>query len=389
MDTYSSYGAINPVGVLPGFVVPLFVSGTPDNRLYVQIISAGDRIGRFEPIDIGDAPIVRHDQPTVRALGDPALWAFQFEDGNCAIDERQSLRATVASQERNFSPLLRLQTAALFETDDFAARLSEAHLHLNTIAPRSADLWRDLVILLPRIRRAALAAVKRPTAQIRAAVDAIDILTRGETLTLAVPVNLIEDAGSELVFSQSLSPLQPVLDALGISRLDIQQRELKAPLESQTGVPKPSGLTIVHCLRDLKNAPARKLRDVLHLDRPDLVDDAGVLAPSMLPDSSELIFLLVEEHKEQVRAAKMIAQAATARNTRVAALIIPRIEEQDGKSSYRPSRQLQTYRAWPVTASGFPMRVIGCITMMSQNRSVRTRISTGRSKTSRAGRPTP
>lgn len=333
------------MGVLPGFVVPLFVSTAPDNRLYTQVISSDDHIRSFEVVDIGDVAITRHSQNAVRTPGEPALWAFQFQDGTCSIESRSSLRSTIIEQEHYFAPLLRVQVAAFFETDDLAARLGDAHAYLTQTAPRSAGLWRDLVILLPRIRRAVTAAANRPTAQIYSSIGTVDIISHGETLTIAVPASLIETMGGELAFSKVLSPLEPVFNALGIRRLDIQQRAIAVPVQPQVAALPPSGLTLVHCLRDVQHAPARKLREVRHLNPTDLVDDNGTLDRAKLPAGRDLVLLLVEDHEEQVRAATVIAQAMTGRSEMTAALIIPRSEELDGQRLYRPIRQTDAMSA--------------------------------------------
>lgn len=321
--------------------MPLFVSTTPNNRLYVQHIGADDRIRSFETIDIGDVAIARHDGDLIRAVGDLALWAFKFEDGRCAIDMRAALRSTLTQHERRFSPLLRLQIGSLFEASDLAARMGDAHSYLGQIAPRSADLWRDLVILLPRIRQTAFTTLERPAAPIRAAIEAIDLVTHGDTVEISVPANLIEIAGGEAAFLHSLSPMRPIFAALGINHLNIQQRSFEAPADPQATAPPPRGLTIVHCLRDPETAPARKLREVRHLEQPALVDEDGVLDRTKLPDPREIVLLLVEDQKEQVGAATLIAQALVGRSAMTAALILPRVDEKEGSRFYRPIRNTE------------------------------------------------
>ncbi|MYZ47883.1 hypothetical protein [Propylenella binzhouense] len=320
----------------PGFVVPLFVNTAPDNRLYVQQITQDDRIRSFEAIDIGDARVTPYDGGSIRAPGDLALWSFQFEDESCVVDIRPALRATLAKGESRFSPLLRLQIATLFEASDLAAHVGAAHRFLGQIAPRSADLWRDLVILLPRVRKTASGSLKHLDSRLHAAINAIDLETHGDTLRVTVPANLVENAGGESAFARSLSALKPIFAALGIVHLDIQQRSFEAP---SGPLFRPSGLAIVHCLRESEAAPARKLRGVRHLVQPDIVDSQGVLNRAKLPDPREIVFLLVEDEPEQLRAAALIAQATAGLSSMTAALIVPRIFGKGRQQLHTPIRK--------------------------------------------------
>lgn len=329
----------------PGFVVPLFLGSAQSNSVYVQEIGEDDRIKSFEPIETGDTRIMRHDINIVRRLGDLALWAFQTDPDTLLVAEREPLRSLLAPLERQFPPLVRLQAASLFGSPAVAAHIATVNDVLARMAPGSADLWRDLVILLPRIRQAAYDNLKRADGRLRASIDAIDLTSRGINVQIGVPANLIKSAGGEIEFAGWLSPLKPIFTALGIERLSIQERSAVAPTESGAEAVPASGLTIVHCLRDAASRPARKLRDVRHLLHTDLVTPAGALAPASLPGSREIVFLLVEDDPELVGAATEIVKAASTRSSMTGTLIVPRIDEKGLEKRRRQMGSEQRFSA--------------------------------------------
>jgi hypothetical protein len=316
-------------------VVPLFSKTTQSNSLYVQEIGKNDRIKRFEPIDICEALVTPHDSEVIRAPGDLALWAFQMENGNCAIEERETLRSHLLPIERRFLPLVRLQIATLFGTVDVATHIKSANESMAKWGPRSLDLWRDLIVLLPRIRQTTYDNLKRADARLRSSIDAIDLITRDGTAQIGVPANLVEHAGGEREFGAWLSPLKSIFAAFGIAHLTIQQRSAVTPTPPGPAAIPPSGLTIIHCLRDAGSGTARKLRDVRHLFHADLVSADGVLSRASLANPHEIVFLLVEDDPELISAAIAIAEASAGRSSMTGALIIPRIDEKDSKKYQR------------------------------------------------------
>ncbi|MGE0677726.1 hypothetical protein [Pseudolabrys sp.] len=300
---------------------------TQSNSLYVQKIGEDDRIKGFELIDIGEALVSPHDFEVIRGPGDLALWAFQMENGTCAIEEREALRSHLMPLERRFLPLVRLQIATLFGTPDVATHIKSANETIAKCGSRSVDLWRDLVILLPRIRQAAYDNLRRPDARLRSSIDAIDLITRDGIAQIGVPVNLVENAGGDREFAAWLSPLKPIFAALGVARLTIQQRSAVTPIPRGPAAIPPSGLAIIHCLRNAGSGPASKLRDVRHLFHADLVAAGRIISPTSVANPREIVFLLIEDDPELISAAIAIAESSAGRSSMTGALIVPRIDE--------------------------------------------------------------
>lgn len=309
--------------MLPGFVVPLFLKSNQDNRLYVQEIDRDYRINAFQHIDVGEALVTPHDSKVILGRGDPALWAFQMEDGSCTIGERETLRTYLAPIERQFSPLVRVQISTLFGTLDVATHIKSANDTIERWGIRSANLWRDLIVLLPRVRQTAHENLQRAHAGLRLDIEAIDLVTRDRTLQIGVPGALIDVAGGEQEFAAWLSPLKPIFSALGVPDLVIQRRSAVSPAAGGPTV-QPRGLTIIHCMRDVEHSPARKLHHARHLFHSDLVAAGSVLSSANVVNPHEIALLLIEDDPEFVSAAAAIAEASASLSSMTGALIVPR-----------------------------------------------------------------
>lgn len=309
-------------------MLPLFLGNIQSNRLYVQEIGEDDRIKGFQPIDIGEALVTRHDFEVTRGPGDLALWAFQMENGSCAIEEREVLRSHLIPLEQQFLPLVRVQIATLFGTPEVATHIKSADETIAKCGSRSVDLWRDLIVLLPRIRQATYDNLRRADGRLRSSIDAIDLITRDGTAQIGVPANLVENAGGEREFAAWLSPLKPIFAALGVAHLKIQQRSAISPTSRGPAAIPPRELAIIHCLRD-GSGPTSKLRDVRHLFHADLVAAGRVVNRASLANPREIVFLLVEDDPELISAAIAIAETSAGRSSMTGALIVPRIDQKD------------------------------------------------------------
>lgn len=189
-----------------------------------------------------------------------------------------------------------------------------------------AALWRDLIVLLPRVRRAAAAGLPPQSGRLRAAVGEIELVSNGDALEIGVPDELVDHAGSETAFAQSLSGLKPIFAAVGLRPPEIRRRTVSRSTNRGAIPATPRALALVHCLSDPDKGPARRLRDARHLLASQLLAPGGTIDRASLPDLNSLLFLLVEDDDEQVRAATAIAKAAAERNGMIVALMLPQVE---------------------------------------------------------------
>ena len=267
----------------PGFVLPVFVNRHGGNHLYVQEIASEDRIAHFEPINIGQHDVHQHDAGVERRAGEPALWAFQFSEAQCLIAERNALRPALEAVRDEVSPLLRLQMASLYDEEALPEHVATAHRSIAAIAPRSADLWRDLIILLPRIRRALLVAQNRRGGTLQAEVGNINIHTIDDQLYVETSRLLVESLGGEEAVRGLLSPFQALFTALGIKRIAIQERNEAVSEGLTAGSLALAALAIIGCISNGHPLGPGKLRNVRYIDPHQLLDEQGNVFRDRLP----------------------------------------------------------------------------------------------------------
>ncbi len=168
-------GHVRPVPEQPGFVLLVFREGT-GNEPMTQIVGSDDRVVGFRSVDFATIPVAPERQASVR-VGEEALWGYAVPDEPPHIGRRDELVAWLTGRvDAVADPLLRLQAAEFCGLSDVrrsAWRTSFDHMAL--VAPRSAEAWRD-VIVLPTQVRASVARV----------IDAIG---------LDVPIDLGRDVG--------------------------------------------------------------------------------------------------------------------------------------------------------------------------------------------------
>jgi hypothetical protein len=152
-------GSVNPLGVTPTFVQPVFASAASSNEYYLQEIDATDRIERFIPGVEDDEVVSPYDGQTPLAItGQYAVYAFDPGNGaDILYGHRSELSYYLRDQIDRWQhhPILMLD---MIEFCGISERLPEARVrafeslkrHVDSVAARS---WLNTQILLPLVRQ--------------------------------------------------------------------------------------------------------------------------------------------------------------------------------------------------------------------------------------------
>jgi len=103
-------GLVNPIGLTPAFVIPIFRYGN-SNELLVQVIGGDGLVKAFQQIEIHDLPLHEIPERTVITSGDLSLWAFEFAPSDYAVGAQAAISKTLAGRRNELRrhPLLDLQ----------------------------------------------------------------------------------------------------------------------------------------------------------------------------------------------------------------------------------------------------------------------------------------
>jgi hypothetical protein len=150
-------GFVNPLGIVPAFVQPVFVSTGPGDGYYLQEVDAEGIIIGFCPGVEDDEIVVQHDERLTKAVGESALYAFALGgDKRILVDERGRLAERLKGNMHLFR-----QPALMLDLVEFCGEIAllplarrRAYLGVEkAIGPQAAISWRNTQILLPLVRR--------------------------------------------------------------------------------------------------------------------------------------------------------------------------------------------------------------------------------------------
>jgi hypothetical protein len=152
-------GYLSAVDDGPGFVVPLFMT-RKSNRLLVQEVGDDDAVHNFREVEPSNFHRL-YGSDQFLALGEQALWGFHMGDTRPLIMERAPLRERLLSILRILDrPFLKLQVAQFCDDqDEVIDAWRTAFEHLEQRSPRSAQAWRDVVVIPTQMRLAVESAV--------------------------------------------------------------------------------------------------------------------------------------------------------------------------------------------------------------------------------------
>lgn len=185
-------GCLRPAPDRPGFALPILRSPRSNSDL-TQIAGNDGCVASFRQIE---HPAVEYDDDLMRevAIATQALYAYAFPGEPPFFADRAELADWLSARLDDIDdPMLRLQASEFCGLpDEVREDMRRSYAHLSRIAPKSADAWRDVVILPPRVREAVGGALQR---------HSIDIpgLDLGRDVTVAVDGGcLVATYGSRL-----------------------------------------------------------------------------------------------------------------------------------------------------------------------------------------------
>lgn len=151
--------AFNPAAPDAGFLQPLFSAPGGDNRSFVQIFTAPDIADGFYPVTWPGRDFEWLATEPVVEVGGPALWGFQFPDGERIVDHwpgfRTIMRERIESLALADRPLLLFDIVDTLDIEEAKRETYTRAYHAYAkFGQETAKRWRDRAILEPALRRA-------------------------------------------------------------------------------------------------------------------------------------------------------------------------------------------------------------------------------------------
>ena len=355
-------GYLKPSAEPQGFLLPVFrVEGA--NCLSVQSIGKDGAVSGFEQIFPEGLRSVPDEDIRTVSVSDPALWGFADRSGITAFERRPELQNRLRSQIVDTKdPFLQLQMARFCEAEaDLAKAWQDAYTHLDRYSPRSAQAWRDMVVL-PAAIRAAVAEVAQANGFAEDGDywdDGVETQTRNGRLTLMVIEPLFalfsgnRDARNAL--ERRTSTVREAFgirtDALAIRRM-VDRGPAMSEVRSAVAISDRVIVAIGRMARNLVGTtigrPSRvpggrpttaqmpnlfrtSIEPILVIRNDEVIDQTRLVGDIKLIDlgaPSELliVFQLGESHYQLLEAACALADQYRRRGTRVVA-VIPHLPE--------------------------------------------------------------
>jgi hypothetical protein len=119
-------------------------------NIFIQDIGEDDIVTGFLPVSSPDPKIVLHSTSTYSVgVGDPALYAFRFQDGHIETDTRKKLSPVLEASIGDLFeyPITRLEVLQFIGKDNAIPWAIEGSFeYLNKASPRIARKWREQVM---------------------------------------------------------------------------------------------------------------------------------------------------------------------------------------------------------------------------------------------------
>lgn len=134
------FATISPDQQIPSFSIPLFGNAS---TAYIQVIGSDGTITDFKEVTL---PEVFHPARTQqqRNVGDLALMAFSFGNGDVAVAPKTTLAELLRSRVKEYQnrPFLLLDVAGFLEDEELLkSAVDAAHNELKKINPAAATSW--------------------------------------------------------------------------------------------------------------------------------------------------------------------------------------------------------------------------------------------------------
>lgn len=148
---------IRPSSSRVGFLLPLFREFAGSNHLVTQQVDVLDNVVGFQPTFLGEGgEIPPHNQYEVE-VGNPALWCFGLPDGSTLVGPAEHIQAEgleiLGSGVLEKHPMAAADLAAFCRAEvEFPETILAAFHAASKLSRKTAEIWRDAVVLLPHIR---------------------------------------------------------------------------------------------------------------------------------------------------------------------------------------------------------------------------------------------
>lgn len=221
-----------------GFLFPIFRKHEGSNDELVQKIAGDDRVFAFEECIIGTKGSIYNVPAFSLELNDPSLWAFRDEAGKVHVGTTTEIRRIgvhLLEQGRlEGHPIAAAELAAFcLAEQDFQQIILQSFQVLTSISKFSADLWRDVILLLPMIKRDI--HYMNYTATDLSWMDNILAFSKGPVTHIYVPQGLQDRIGSVLPNFQALAKV------FDIDRFEIHSLK---PTDTRKSVEKPNWIVV-------------------------------------------------------------------------------------------------------------------------------------------------
>lgn len=224
-----------------GFVVPLF-TGRSSNMVLVQEIGSDGRVEGFREVEPRSFRRLE-DSSRHQSVGKPALWGFRTVAGSALIDEREVLRDFLISQMDTLeAPFLKLQVAQFCEDlEELVGAWRTAYDHLEERSPKSAQAWRDVVIIPTQMRLAVEHAILEHAldASVEHLTRTVDVALSDGVLQLYLSPDLhaalMGNAGARRSLEHSAAPIRHAFH-LSDQRVALIEKEPATARDSEAAI---------------------------------------------------------------------------------------------------------------------------------------------------------
>jgi hypothetical protein len=149
-----------------GFLLPVFLEYRGANHELVQRIDNSNNVSDFDPF-LFNGEMLKVGASSVSAeIGGPAIWAFRDTAGRIHTGTQSEVgkvgRKMLEASAFEEDPIAGAEMAAFIDDEvSFPGVLRSAYAELAELSPRGADVWRDTVVLLPRVKEDLASFVRR------------------------------------------------------------------------------------------------------------------------------------------------------------------------------------------------------------------------------------
>src|ERR1700722_14694382 len=256
----------------PGFLLPIFVEHQGANSELIQRIDANNIVVDFEPITYDTSERIQPAVEFTKQVGESAIWSFRDPTGDVHIGSAQEIQnvgmSLLTKRQLTKFPMAAAEMAGFCNAETSHPDVMLAAFSRISLSSRiGAEIWRDSVLLLPRIKDD-LSGQIPPGAELRSQLGSILAISKLETTHIYAPATIADHArrlpkwralaeifgirffevhkiGAPTALKRDVVPLWSLFGMGGIARWVIKNAPFHGSLRHFGERPKVSG-AIVH-----------------------------------------------------------------------------------------------------------------------------------------------